>query len=359
MRRPPFVWTAHAARSRSDRASSTASRSPIRSSRRRSSACSAPTASWSCTRCCWRCVVWCGYLFLHARMRAATVGAARRRVRDGVGRAGLLRLDHAGAVQLRARPAWRTSAGSTRKWRRPSARRAGMRWLFRPRATSWRRSCSASRRSRSRERAAVPADPGVAGCGSGAGARSLVGRRAVRRCAPAACSRVNMAISGEWNYQGGGSAHVRLRSSRSRRQRRAFEVGHAEGARRGADRRHLQPPRVLDQPDAQPRVLLRRPLRRAGRRTSSRRCSRCSRSSPAPRRRPLWQWLVLAAGAGADPDLHHQHAVHLDRRRRVGRQPLLHGRLRRVPVPAAADVARRGSRSCRGSSAACSSRSWC
>ena len=61
--------------------------------------------------------------------------------------------------------------------------------------------------------------------------------------------------------------------------------------------------------------------------------------SSAPRRRPAWQYLVLAAVLGADADLHHRHAVHVARRRRLGRQPLLHGRLRRVPVPAAAAVA--------------------
>ena len=61
----------------------------------------------------------------------------------------------------------------------------------------------------------------------------------------------------------------------------------------------------------------------------------------ALRRRPAWQYFVLAAALGADADLHHRHALHLARRRRIGRQPLLHGRVRPVPVPAAGD--------CRGS----------
>ena len=56
----------------------------------------------------------------------------------------------------------------------------------------------------------------------------------------------------------------------------------------------------------------------------------------ATRDRAMWQWLTLAAGVdhrGRAADL---HAIHLVRRRRAGRQPLLPRHLRRVPVPGAA-----------------------
>ena len=61
----------------------------------------------------------------------------------------------------------------------------------------------------------------------------------------------------------------------------------------------------------------------------------------APRRRPLWQWLVLGSALAQGLIFVIWHSVHLERRRR--RQPLFLRRLRRDAVPAAADrVDRRG-----------------
>ena len=63
---------------------------------------------------------------------------------------------------------------------------------------------------------------------------------------------VNMAISGEWNYQGGERStfyyEFPLQTPTLGVRRRRREV-----AQRGADRDHLQAQRLLDQPDPQPR----------------------------------------------------------------------------------------------------------
>ena len=163
-----------------------------------------------------------------------------------IGRAGLLRLDHAGAVQLRAR---RCSAYFCWLFKEVAAPRAAPRGAaLAVRAGSdvrRRASCSASRRSRSRRTlllflpilvwhalaAAVAPRRSRRGLVFGAVAGGLFG--------------VNIAISGDWNYQGGErstfycgvpvpDADVGLRRRR------------AKGARRGADRRHLRPARVLD-----------------------------------------------------------------------------------------------------------------
>ena len=59
-------------------------------------------------------------------------------------------------------------------------------------------------------------------------------------------------------------------------------------------------------------------------------------------RRPLWQTLVLVGGLAQPLVFAIVTPVHVARRRRLGRQSLLHGRVRRVPVPAAADCERPG-----------------
>ena len=55
----------------------------------------------------------------------------------------------------------------------------------------------------------------------------------------------------------------------------------------------------------------------------------------APRRRPAWQYFVLAAGLTQIVFFVVTLPYTWFRRRRIGRQPLLHGRVRRVPVHAA------------------------
>ena len=282
-------------------AASTASRSPIRWSRRRSCGCSAPTASWSSTRCCCALAAFCGYLFLRGAHAAGRRGAARRRVRDGVGGAGLLRVDCAGALQLHARSAGvfllALQGSAPRRSRRAGARRDGcsgraatssprvllgiatfskvsnallfppiVLWLL------WRRRWRAGGRRR----------------------RSLFARRRGRAVRGQHGDLRRVELSGRR-----GSPHVRLRvpvpdaatpGSTSARRRSANEA---------LDRHHLQPARVLDEPDPQPRATCSSAATPGWCRISFRPRSRCWRSSPAPRRRPLWQWLVLGGGAGA------------------------------------------------------------
>ena len=126
-------------------------------------------------------------------------------------RAGLFRLDHAGALQLLARRSSRTSAGSTRRWRRRSVRRAARAWLFGAASDSWPRVLLGIA-TFSKVTNALLFLPIVAW---------LLWRRRWRRavaagvgrsasCA-AGCSLANMAISGEWNYPGRRAPHVRLR----------------------------------------------------------------------------------------------------------------------------------------------------
>ena len=259
-------------------ATSTASRSSIRCSRRRSCGSSAPTGFSCSTRCCSRWSPWCGYLFLHARMRRVAVGGARRRVRHGVGRPGLFRLDHAGAVQLLARRSSPTSAGCTRRWKRRSVRRAARAGCSAARAIWPRRCSSASRRfRRSRMRCcSCRVSPGC--CGGGDGARAVaagvVFARVRRRAVPASTwrspasgtSRAGIARTFVWEFP---FQNADVDASRS-----ALPMG----ARRIACRGHLRPARVLDEPGPQPRVLLRRPVCRDRRRISSRRSSRSLRS---------------------------------------------------------------------------------
>ena len=88
--------------SRSEPATSTASRSSIRCLRRRSSCSSAPTAFSSCNAMLLALVLLCGYLFLHARSGAWPSAILAAGVRHGERRAGLFRPDHAGGVQLLA-----------------------------------------------------------------------------------------------------------------------------------------------------------------------------------------------------------------------------------------------------------------
>ena len=75
-------------------------------------------------------------------------------------------------------------------------------------------------------------------------------------------------------------------------------------------------------------------------RTSSRPPLRCWLFLAAPRRRPMWQCSCWRR-PGAAFLLRHRHTVHLARRRRLRRQSLLHGRVRGIPVPVAADLQRR------------------
>ena len=147
----------------------------------------------------------------------------------------------------------------------------------------------------------------------------------------------NVAISGEWNYQGGVPPDVQLRVPLSDAQV-DLRGRAADGARRSVDRHHFRSPGVLDQPLAQPGLRLRRPLLRPRRVF----LPGGLRARRVPRRAAQASGLAVSrprGRVGADRLLHHHHAVHVARRRRIGRQPLLHGRLRRVPVSSAAPVA--------------------
>ena len=167
----------------------------------------------------------------------------------------------------------------------------------------------------------------------------------------------NMAISGEWNFQGGDALARSSGSSRSRSRRRP-----SRSACRWAATSRLPGSSSIGGC--------------SGRTWFTTSGTTSSAATPgivpyyfpavfalvaflcAPRRRPAWQYLVAGRGGRADAVLHHQSAVHLDRRRRLGRQPLLHGGVRDVPVPAAAVDADRRPRQCPGRSARFSPRSW-
>ncbi len=70
----------------------------------------------------------------------------------------------------------------------------------------------------------------------------------------------NMAISGEWNYQGGEDRASLLQRVSAADARVDIRGWRHEGTQRGADRDHLRPARVRDESVAQRRLLLRRPL---------------------------------------------------------------------------------------------------
>ncbi len=165
----------------------------------------------------------------------------------------------------------------------------------------------------------------------------------------AALFALNIALTGEWNYQGG--------------ERKTFySAGDGDVRRRlpVSDRRqHVR--------HGRPRPRRRRFVRSAVH--AATRCSTCFRHNlgyflfgrhtgfavyffpglmaillflAATRDRAMWQWLTLAAGVGHRGRAAALHAVHLVRRRRPGRQSLFPRHLRRVPVPRAAAADRGG-----------------
>ena len=110
-----------------------------RLSRRRSCCCSAPTVSRAARACCSRWSSCAPMPVPGARSHpvAALLFASRS---SCVGRAGLHRVDHAGALQLRAGDCSGTSSGATRKWSAPRCRcRAALRWLLAHRVRRRRR----------------------------------------------------------------------------------------------------------------------------------------------------------------------------------------------------------------------------
>ncbi len=207
------------------------------------------------------------------------------------------------------------------------------------------------------QRAALPADRAVAALAPAVAARDRQ-HASSSPPSPADSSRINMAISGEWNYQGGEDRASFYNEYPLQTPGSTFEVGVDEGTQRGADRHHLRPARLRDEPDAQPRLLLRRPVYRA----AAVFLSGALRAGRLPRwtaRRPAWQYFVVAARLAQMLIFIIGDAVHLARRRRIGRQPLLHERLRPVPVPDAGDAAPVVGVRARGSSARSSPRRWC
>ena len=217
----PFVHV-RTARSGHARGSTTASRSSTRCSRRRSSGCSAPTGSWSCTRCCWRWRV----LPATCSCSAQLAGRGRRVLASGVlprlGRAGLLRLDDAGAVQPRR---WCTlgvlllalqgSGGPARSPRGTALAVHGHRPTSSPRSARHRDVLEADQRAAVRAPMLL-----VGGSRRSAGAGGRSGARDRRRCSARRSSAgsfaINLAITGDWNFQGGDAQHVLRARSRSR-----------------------------------------------------------------------------------------------------------------------------------------------
>ena len=145
--------------------------------------------------------------------RAIAVGAARRRVRDGVGRAGVLRLDHAGAVQLLARLlayfCWLYKEVAAPRARRRAAR-----------AGCSARGSDLVGRGAARHRDVLEAvEPAPVRCRSSSGscvapavARASWSPASVFGAVAGGLFGANMAISGEWNYQGGERQHLLLAS---------------------------------------------------------------------------------------------------------------------------------------------------
>ena len=161
-------------------------------------------------------------------------------------------------------------------------------------------------------------------------------RGAVLRRSSAGLFAWNVAITGDWNYQGGDRKDV-LRHLRrlpvSERSRHLRHRGRSTRDGSRADRSADLSRCVCPRPSEQPRVLLLGPPPRLRCRTSSREFVAMALFAMARgRRRHVavadaggWAWL-----GAVPPSL---HAVHLLRRRRADRQSLLSGGLSGLPVP--------------------------
>ena len=259
-------------------------------------------------------------------------GGALRRFRHGVDRPGVFRLDHAGAFQFRARISgvFLLALQGGGQQGACAARNA----------LAVRRSGRPGRISAPRhrhvfeglERAPVPALV----------AWLLWRRRWWRAVAAgvvfAACAGglflANMAISGEWNFQGG-TRSTFVWEFPFQKPTSTFEVGLPMGRDESLagvifDRRVFWTNLVHNLryyfvgrysgivPYYFPAVFA------------------LIAFLSAPRRRPGVAVPRPGRGGRADAVLHHQSAVHVDRRRRLGRQPVLHGGVRHLPVPVAA-----------------------
>ena len=181
MLRPPFFWTTTAP-IRTRRGSSTASRSSIRCSRRRSCGCSARTASWCCNALLLA-LVRLVRLPVPARAHAGRWPAAMLAAAFVMATVvpGVFRLDHAGAVQLLAGSAgvFLLALQGSRSAREHAPR--GTRWLFGRVSDVAAACCSASRRSRRSPNALLfPPIVRVARCGAAGGCRRARRRRGVR-----------------------------------------------------------------------------------------------------------------------------------------------------------------------------------
>ena len=205
-----------------------------------------------------------------------------------------------------------------------------------------RRSCSASRRSRSRRTILLIA-PMLLLFALRRQWRARPGRRArSSRLVVAGLFAWNVAITGEWNYQGGDrkTFYSGDRAAGFPFQTERAHVRQPSGAGRATNRVPLEvladSRRVPARVPPQPRLLLHRPPHRLRAVLSSRARWRSvlflCRATAAPH--------VAVADAGRRARLGGLpaalHAVHLLRRRRTGRQSLLPRRLSGVPVPDAA-----------------------
>ena len=159
--------------------------------------------------------------------------------------------------------------------------------------------------------------------------------RGVRRVA-GGLFLVNMAISGEWNFQGGARStfvwefpfqkpdvDVRCRPADGAATSR-LPASSWIGAYSGRALSHNLGYCFVGRYSGMLSLI------------TSRRSSHSMAFLSAPRRRPGWQWLVLGAAIAQMLFFIIGPAIHVDRWRRLGREQVPHGGVRHFPVPAPA-----------------------
>ena len=204
----------------------------------------------------------------------------------------------------------------------------------RHRPTSPRRSCSVSRRSRSRRTCCCTSRSRSGTCGSGGGRVCLVDGSRASALVTAGLFGANLAISGDWNYQGGERSTFYA----------AFpfqtpNTGYDVGAPRARDE-------ALTDILFDPHVFWINLSHNLVYYFVGRYSGLVAYFFPAVfglasflwrPKRPGWQYPRAGRLSAPDRVFRHHSAVHVVRRRRLRRQSLLRGRVRRVPVPVAAD----------------------
>ncbi len=204
-------------------------------------------------------VAWCSYVFLHGADAGAARRHADRRLPDGVGRARSTSCGLRPSSSSSRSACSRTSAGSTSRSPRREQAPWGMRWLFgSDERRRGRRPPRAGDVLEGDQRAALSSDRRLAAVAREW--RHAILSTVAFSVVSVGLFGINMAISGEWNYQGGETAAPSCTSFRCRPRIRASTSAWRKRRNEALtdiifDRRVF-----CHQSGAQPRLLLRRPL---------------------------------------------------------------------------------------------------